>query len=413
MLLSNWIIELFVAMIFTYTAKDTEGKTKTGFVEATSTDQVAGILRGRQLVPTEIKEKEVSSLSLFLKRLRGISEEEKTIFTRQLATMVAAGLPLARALEVLVAQTRNPRFSEVLSGCLRDVQTGSPLSSSLEKHEDVFSRIYISLIRAGEASGALDKILLRLADNQEKQREFVGKTKGALIYPAIVVVGMVAVFVMMMTFVVPKLMDMYRDLGASLPLPTRILMGISDLFTHFWWALLLLGVLGVLGILRFKKTTYGRYFLARLVLRLPIVGPISSQSQLSELTRTLGLLIGNGIPILTALDIGKGALGNVLYLEAIERVAVAVEKGAPLSSALKSDPLFPPSMGQMVEVGEETGKVDEVLFKISHFFESEVDQSVKNLSTALEPLIMVLLGVMVGFLILSVILPIYSLTSQL
>ena len=400
-------------MIFIYTAKDTAGKTKTGFVEAASTDQAAEILRGRRLVPTEIKEKRTSSFNLFLKQLRGVSEEEKTIFTRQLATMVAAGLPLARALEILVGQTHNPRFREVLSASLHDIQAGASLSSSLEKHEGIFSRVYLSLIRAGEASGALDNILLRLAENQEKQREFIGRTRGALIYPAIVVVGMGGVFVMMMTFVIPKLTDMYKDLGADLPLPTKIMIGISGIFTNFWWALLLfVGVIGFGG-WRFSQTKQGRYFLARLTLRLPIVGPISSQSQLAEMTRTLSLLISSGVPILTALDIGKGAVGNVLYLEAIERAAVSVEKGAPLSAALRNDPLFPSSLGQMVEVGEETGKVDEVLFKVSKFFESEVDQSVKNLSTALEPIIMVLLGIMVGFLILSVILPIYSLTSQL
>ena len=400
-------------MIFTYTAKDAEGKTKTGFVEAATTEQAAEILRGRNLVPTGLREKETSSLSLLLKNLRRVSEEEKTIFTRQLATMINAGLPLARALEVLTVQARNPRFREVLSACLRDVQAGAALSSSLEKQEGVFSRIYLSLIRAGEASGALDKILLRLADNQEKRREFIAQTRGVLIYPAIVVVGMIAVFVMMMTFVIPKLMDMYRDLGAALPLPTRIMMGISDLFTHFWWLLLLLTVGVIVGVWRFKQTVAGRYLWAKTILRLPIVGPISSRTQLAEMTRTLGLLVGSGIPILTALDIAEGALSNVLYCEALERATLSVEKGLPLSTVLKNDPLFPPSLGQMIEVGEETGKIDEVLFKVSHFFESEVDQAVKNMTTALEPLIMILLGIMVGFLILSVILPIYSLTSQL
>lgn len=400
-------------MIFTYTAKDSSGKTKTGFVEATSADQAAEILRGRNLIPTEIKEKTTFTLAVLFNRLRGISDEEKTIFTRQLATMVSAGLPLARALEILAVQTSNPRFREVLSSALRDIQAGASLSSSLEKHEGVFPRVYISLIRAGEASGALDKILLRLAENQEKQREFVGRTKGALIYPAIVVVGMVGVFIMMMTFVIPKLTGMYKDLGADLPLPTRILIAFSDLFTNFWWALILLVAGAAFGGWRFSQTTYGRYFLARLLLRMPIYGPISNKTQLAELTRILGLLISSGVPILTALDIGKGAVGNILYIEAVERASVLVEKGSPLSAALKNDLLFPPSMAQMVEVGEETGKIDEVLFKISQFFESEVDQAVKNLSTALEPIIMVLLGVMVGFLILAVILPIYSLTSQL
>lgn len=400
-------------MIFTYTAKDSEGATKTGFVEAVSTDQAAEILRGRRLVPTEIREKQTSSLSALLKQLQGVSEKEKTIFTRQLATMVAAGLPLARSLEILVGQTRNPRFREMLSASLRDIQAGVSLSSSLEKHEGIFSRVYLSLIRAGEASGALDNILKRLAENQEKRQKFIGETRGALIYPAIVVVGMGGVFVMMMTFVIPKLTDMYRDLGADLPLPTKIMIGLSDFMTGFWWLILLMTGLTALGLWRFSQTAQGRHLFARFVLRLPIVGPISGQSQLAELSRTLGLLIQSGVPILTALDISKGAIGNVLYLEALDRAAVAVEKGTPLSEAMKKEPLFPVSLAQMVEVGEETGKVDEVLFKVSTFFENEVDQSVKNLATALEPIIMVLLGVMVGFLILSVILPIYSLTSQL
>ncbi len=262
-------------MIFTYTAKDSEGVTKAGFVEAVSTDQAAEILRGRGLVPTEIKEKQSSSLKLLLKQLQGISEKEKTIFTRQLATMVAAGLPLARALEILVGQTRNPRFREMLSGSLRDIQAGASLSSSLEKHEGIFSRVYISLIRAGEASGALDNILKRLAENQEKRQRFIGETRGALIYPAIVVVGMGGVFVMMMTFVIPKLTDMYRDLGADLPLPTKIMIGLSDFMTGFWWLILLLTGLTALGLWRFSQTVQGRYLFARFILRLPIVGPIS------------------------------------------------------------------------------------------------------------------------------------------
>jgi len=400
-------------MIFSYTAKDLEGKTKTGFIEAANTDQAAEILRDRNLVPTEIKEKQVSPLASLLNTSRRISGKEISIFTRQLATMVGAGLPLPRALEVLTLQTTNPRFRKILSSSLRDVQSGTSLSSSFEKHEGIFPRVYISLIRAGEASGSLDKILLRLADNQEKQQEFRGKTKGALIYPAIVVAGMIGVFFMMMTFVIPKLTDMYKDLGADLPMPTKVLMSISDLFVHFWWGIILLAVLGVFAFLRFRRTDYGQRTVARLILRLPIVGPITTQSQLTELTRTLGLLIGSGVPILTALDVSKGALDNVLFRESIEVAAVSVEKGAPLSAALKNDPLFPPSVGRMVEIGEETGKMDEVLFKISKFFESEVDQSVKNLSTALEPIIMVLLGLMVGFLILAVILPIYSLAGQL
>jgi len=399
-------------MIFVYTAKDKKGEEREGTVEATSVEHAARILRSRNLIPLEIHRKEGFSLSSLLRRWRGVSEEEKTIFTRQLATMVAAGLPLARALEVLVVQARNPRFKEVLLGCLHDVQAGASLSSSLAK-EGVFSPVYISLLKAGEASGALDRILLRLAETKEKQRRLSRKVKGALIYPAIVVAGVIVVFIIMMVFVIPKLVGIYEDVGAQLPLPTRIMIGLSDLVNAYWWAGLLLFGLLSLAVWYLRRSDYGRYELASLTLRLPVFGHIVRQSQLAELSRTLALLVSSGVPILQSLDIVRGAVSNILYGEAIERAAVLVEKGAPLSAAFKNDPLFPPAVGQMVGVGEETGKVDEVLFKIAQIFEDEVDQTVKNLTTAMEPLIIVLLGVMVGFLILSVILPIYSLTSQL
>jgi type IV pilus assembly protein PilC len=400
-------------MIFSYTARDKNGQVKQGFVEAVSVDQAAEILRSRELIPTQITEKTTSPLSGWLQRLRGVSAEELMVVTRQLATMVSAGLPLARALEILVAQTRNPRFREILSSSLRDVQAGASLSSTLEKHQEVFSPIYVNLVKAGEASGSLDKILQRLAENLEKRHQFVGRTKGALIYPAIVVFGIVVVFIIMMVFVVPKLTDMYRDLGAQLPLPTRVIIGISDFMIGFWWLMIVLSVGLMVLLARLNNTRQGRRYFTGLSMRLPIFGPIINQTQLAELARTLGLLISSGVPILESLDIAKGSVSNVLYRDSVERAAVTVEKGAPLSLALQSETVFPPSVSQMIAVGEETGKVDEVLLKVAKFFEDEVDQSVRNLSSALEPMIMVILGIMVGFLILAVILPIYSLTSQL
>jgi type IV pilus assembly protein PilC len=401
-------------MIFNYTARDQKkGEVRKGQIDAASQKQAVEILRSRNLIPTSVVEKTGYNFADLWGQIRGVSELEKAVFTRQLSTMVSAGLPLARALEILVEQTSNPRFHMVLSGVLRDIRAGGSLSSALGKHPDVFPAVYISLVKAGEASGSLDKMLVRLADNMEKRHEFIGRTRGAMIYPAIVITGMIIVFIIMMVFVIPKITGMFEDLGATLPLPTRVLIALSNLIIHWWWAFLLLVAVAVLAVWRFSRTTHGSYYLASLGMRLPVFGSIVSKSQLTELTRTLGLLVASGVPILSALDIARGSIGNVVYREAMREIAQQVEKGAPLSQSLERADVFPVSVGQIVSVGEETGKVDEVLFKVSEFYEREVDQAIRNISTALEPLIMVVLGVMVGFLILAVILPIYSLTSQL
>lgn len=402
-------------MIYTFVGKDQEGKIHRGDVEAHSVEQAAEILRDLKVVPVKIAPKKESFLSLdFLTSyVGGVSGREVAVFTRQLATMISSGLPLARSLEVLVGQTENKKLREIIAGSLRGVQAGSSLSASLSKYPRTFSTVYINLIRAGEASGALDKILLRLAEAQEKQRTFINRTRGVLIYPAIVSVGMVIVFIIMILFVVPKLTVMYKDLGAELPLPTRMTIAFSDFLIGFWWVLLLAFLAVVAGFGRFKRTARGQKTIARIFLRLPIFGKINTQTQLATLSRTLALLIESGVPILEALEVSRGSVSNLLYSEALTEVNRAVEKGSSLSRALTKNKLFPSLLSQMVEVGEETGNLSEVLSRVGEFFESEIDQLVKNLSSALEPAIMVLLGVMIGFLILSVILPIYSLTSQL
>jgi len=399
--------------IFKFTAKDESGKTRSGKVEAATQKAALDILKEQKLVVVSFAE-EAGELSVekLLQKIRGVPFGEVVTFTRQLSTMMQAGLPLIQSLEILAAQTGNQAMREVLSEVLKDVGGGMPLSQSLSKHPDVFPRVYVSLLRAGEASGTLDQILIRLADTLEKQREFRSKTKGALVYPAIVTLAMGGVFVIMVVFVVPKLGVMYESMGAELPLPTRILIAISQLFTRRWWVLLSLIAAAVVGWRSFQASKTGKYFLARLTFRLPIFGKLSKQTELAEFTRTLGLLTGSGIPIVESLEIVAEALRNPLYHDAILASAEKVRRGTPLSEPLRADPNFPPLVSQMVSVGEETGKLDDVLGKLAAFFEAEAEQTVKNLSTAMEPLIMVLLGAMVGALVLSIILPIYKLTAQ-
>lgn len=397
---------------FRYKAKDNQGKTIEGLVEATDPKGAVKILQSKGLLVISIvpKGKDLvteARVGIF----RRISTSDKVNFTRQLATMVAAGLPLTDALTILEAQA-SPAMAKVVGEILREVEGGGSLSKALEKHPDVFDQVYIALVRSGESAGILDNILTRLAENLENQREFTSKVKGAMLYPAIVIGGMVLVAIIMILFVIPKLTTIYEEFQAELPLPTKILLQVSKLATHFWW----LGLIGLIGLVfiipQLLRNPILKKQYDRLFLRIPIIGSLRKQIMLTEFTRTLGLLISAGVLIVDALEIVRRSLGNSLYEEAVAQAGQDVQRGFPLAVALAETGIFPPILPQMISVGEETGKLDEVLAKVSAYFEQESAQSVKNLTTALEPLIMIVLGVGVGFLIISIIMPIYNLTSK-
>lgn len=399
--------------IYIYKAKDLESKIYEGTVEAASPAAAAAILNSRGWVPTSIVSREDSrGLSNLIRRFHGVPTREKVVFTRQLATMIAAGLPVTQSLDILKRQTKNERMAEIIDETLHSVEGGGSLSLALARYPEVFGRIYINLIKAGEASGSLDKILLRLADNEERSAEFQSKVKGALVYPVIVIFVMIIVFVVMMTFVVPKLTSMYKDLGTELPLPTQILIGISNLFTQRWWLLLILSATAAAAYRYLMSTETGVRKMAEVAFKVPILGNLKKLTELAEFTRTLSLLVSAGLPILDSLSIVGEAVDNILYRESIIFASKQVERGVNLSVPLRGDKNFPPILSQMIAVGEETGKLDEVLFKVSQFFESEAEATVKNLTVALEPVIMIVLGVMVGALVISIILPIYKLTAQ-
>ncbi|MEX0587541.1 MAG: type II secretion system F family protein [Patescibacteria group bacterium] len=399
--------------IFNYIIKDLAGKTLTGTVEAPNPTLAGDILRERKYVVISLAEKKEGGIvQQLLQRFQGVKLGEKTIFARQLATMVSSGLPLTNALEILRVQSSSERMSGALGGMLADVQGGTSLAKAMAKHPDIFDKVTVSLVEAGEASGKLDVLLTQLADNMEKEADFRSKTRGALIYPAVIGVAMTGVFIIMMIFVVPRLTALYEDIGAELPLPTRILIAISNLLVNGWWILLV--VLGIGGYLGYKylQTEKGKYRIANFTFKFPIFGKLNKESELARFSRTLGLLIGAGIPITQALEIVAAAMGNILYRDAILAAEKQVEKGVPLSVPIRADPNFDPLVAQMIAVGEETGKLDEVLEKVAGFFEAQAESSIKNLSTALEPIILVILGVMVGGLVLAIITPIYNLTTQ-
>lgn len=396
---------------FRYTAKDQFGTTIKGKVEARNIKQAAAELGVRKLLVIDVHPLTEDSLASVKSILFGVKFNDVVNFTRQLSTMISAGLPLANALSILVQQSK-AEMSRLVATILQDVEGGNTFTKSLAKHPDVFTTIYIQLVNAGEVGGVLDDILARLANNMEKTKEFRAKTRGAMIYPVIVIIAMIAVASIMMIFVIPKLSEMYKDFGAEMPLPTLILMGISSFMVTFWWLILLLIAGGIMAFKQWIKTHAGRVAYDRFLLKLPIMGELMKKITLTEFARTLSLLLGAGISLLQALDIVTQGVDNLIYKEALQDVYKQVEKGVPVSKALSQYDDFPPILFQMMSVGEETGKLDEVLGKLATYFEQESEQAVKNLTAAIEPLIMIVLGIGVGAMVIAVILPIYNLTSQ-
>ena len=401
--------------VFKFVAKDASGKRVSGEVDALDDKGVVRILRGEKFTPLEIKQIVVgkgAKKSVIPSFGSSVSTGDVVNFTRQFATMISAGLPLVDALVILQKQTKNANFSKVLSTVVGDVEGGMSLSAALAVHKRVFGIVYIKLIEAGETGGVLDKVLNKLAQSLEKDKEFKSKTRGAFIYPAIVVFVMVVVMVLMMLFVVPKLTGLYTEIGADLPLPTKIMIALSTFMQRFWWLLIAAFVGSLYGLRIYGRTDAGADVISRVVLNLPVWGKIRRTLVLSEFTRTLGLLIGTGIPIVTALRVVRDILNNPAYKQGIDEAIGRVERGAPLYQPISANPAFPPIVGQMIKVGEETGKMDEVLTRLAVYFEAESENMVRNLTTALEPMILVVLGLGVGVLVLSIIMPIYNLTSQ-
>ena len=397
---------------FNYKARDQEGQLHTGLIEAASEKQAARVLRERHLLITLLKLKKESFINELRAGVLGkISFTDKVNFTRQLATMINAGLNITKALRILQEQA-NPAMSKLVGEVLNQVESGNSLNKAMSAHPKVFDEVYIALVRAGEEAGVLDKILSRLAENLEADKEFKSKIKGAMIYPIIIVVGMLGVASIMLVFVIPKLTVLFDEFQADLPMSTKILIGLSDFLTKFWYlALLLIGGL-VVGVPQALKNSTIHYQYDRLFFKVPIIGPLRLKPMMADFARTLSLLIGAGVLVVDALNIVKDSLGSPLYQEAVGATARQVQKGYPMAAALADTNIFPSILPQMIAVGEETGKTDEVLQKIADFFSQEAEQAVKNLTTAIEPLIMILLGLGVGFMVIAVIMPIYTLTSQ-
>ena len=398
---------------YRYKAKNENGIVVTGEVEASSTSHAVKLLRGKGLFVINISGGKTISLD-FLKQISsGVSSGDLTNFTRQLATMVNAGLPITEALLILRSQSQS-KMQAIISQILADVEEGQSLSASMGKHPKIFSKSYIALVKSGEVSGVLDDVLVKLSDTMEKQQEFRGKIKGAMVYPIIIILGMIGVALIMLIFVIPRMTSLYDQFGAELPITTKILVFVSSSMVKFWPLLLILTAFLFWGLKVYRATKAGRHKIDSMLLGMPLLGDLQKQVVLTDLTRTMSLMVGAGVSILEALHIITEISKNALITEALEDISLMVEKGFPLAMAFsKHSDVFPFLLSQMVAVGEETGKMDEVMAKVSHVFEIESEQRLKALSAAIEPIILIVLGIGVAFLVISVIMPIYNLTTKI
>ncbi len=399
-------------MEFIYTGIDKNSTKQKGRLEANNEKEVIEFLRANAITPLSVRKIEKGGLALF-GGFNKIKTGDIVIFTRQLASMIQTGLTLIESLTILKQQKNKLKMQELINDLIAQISEGTSFSESLAEHSNVFSDVYIALIRAAEKGGLLDKVLARLADNMEKSEDLKKRVKSAMFYPAIVITGVVIVIAVMNIFVIPQLGSLYENLNLELPLTTKIVLGMSKIFTTFYPVAIIGVIVGFIAFRRFKKTEAGIKIIDRVKLKLPVLGSIFILSILDEITRTLSLLISSGASIIESLNITANVANNYWYKASILSTSSLVEKGVSLSSALQHENIFPPMLVQMTRVGESTGKIDESLLKISEYFERDLDLKVRTLTTAIEPILIIVLGVSVAFLILSVITPIYSLISQI
>lgn len=400
--------------MFEYKARDRSGRVHGGEMEANSSAAVAKSLRDRGLMPLKVDEVRTSALQKEIKLPgfgRRIKQKEMAIFSRQLATMVNSGLTLIRALMILEQQAENPALRDVINQVRSKVEQGVSLSAALEEHPQAFDKLYVSMVRAGEVGGALDETLNRLADTLEAATRLRSQIKSAMAYPVVVLNLIVLIVTAMLVFVVPIFERMYTELGGELPLPTQTLINISGMIKTFWWVVALGLIGGVTAFRRWKATEAGRQRWDAFKLRLPIFGKLVQKIAISRFSRTLSVLSRTGVPVLQALDIVAQTAGNAVVASAVHDVQGSVKRGESLAEPLERHEVFPPMVTQMMAVGEETGALDAMLAKVADFYDREVDDSVNALTSLIEPLMIVVMGVVVGGILISLYLPMFNVAN--
>ncbi|MCY3825996.1 MAG: type II secretion system inner membrane protein GspF [Candidatus Dadabacteria bacterium] len=397
--------------VYNYKAINDKGESVKGVISAESVKIASDRLRKGGIYLSSIKEASGSRRSSVSLPWNRVSISELAVMTRQFSTLISSGLPLETSLVALYEQTDDQKLKEILSQVRSRVSEGSSLHAALEEHKGAFSDLYVSMVRAGEASGTLDVVLDRLADFLEKQLELTSKIRGAMIYPAIMFVVGLGVLVFMMTFVIPKVADIFEASNKALPFVTVMLIGASDfLRENFVLLLIFLAVVLFFG-QRYVKTPSGRKVYDRFSLRIPVFGKMSSKVMISRFTRTLATLLSSGIPLLESIRVSESVMGNSLYVDNIRDVRVKVAEGAAFGGCLGQTGIFPPLMVRMVSVGEEAGKMEVMLSKVADMYDTEVDGMLATLTSLLEPVMILIMGVVMGFIVFAILLPVLNLTS--
>lgn len=404
-------------MIFTYYAKKISGEETKGEMEARDRFELARFLRQQGYTLVSFKEKKEKQKFNFVfggLGLMRVSISDKMIFSRNLGVMISAGLPLTRALEILGRQTKNKKFKKILLALMEGVQKGTSLSEAMKNYSKVFSSLFIAMVRVGEESGKLSESLKLIAEQLERDYVLTRKIKGAMIYPTIIIIAMIVIGILMLIYVVPTLVSTFKELNVPLPMSTQIIIFISDFFiSHL---ILTFGIFLsiILIVLWFMRTEKGKRIFGSVLLRIPLFSPVVKKINSARTSRTLASLIAAGVNIIEALSITKDVLQNYRYKQVLDNAKVDVQKGAPISESFKkASNLYPILVGEMVAVGEETGKLSEMLNRLAVFYEEEVAEATKDMTTVIEPVLMIIIGAIVGFFAVSMIKPMYSMMSGL
>ncbi len=405
--------------VYEYSALDRAGKNVTGIIDADSMVAARQKLRASGKFPVQVKETtskakteaaaSLSSLAIFNR----VTDEEIHALTRQLATLLGAGIPLVGALDALMEQTASAPFKKIIAQIKESVNEGNSLTYSLSRHPKLFSNIYINMVRAGEASGSLDVVLERLAEFGEHQQALKSRLTAALVYPIFMAIIGTAVLFFLVSFVVPNITRVFTDMKQVLPLPTIILIWFSDFMRSFWWALLLGVVAVIMAIRKAIKTPKGQYFWDRMKLRLPVFGPLNRRIALSRFGRTLGSLLQSGVPLITSLQIVRNIVNNVLVGDVIDEAMEDIQAGKSLNLALSRSRWFPPVFLQMVAVGEQSGDLEAMLNKIADAYEREVEARIAGMTALIEPVMILAMALVVGFIVISILLPIFEMNQMI
>ncbi len=399
---------------FTYVARDRNGKTSRGSMEASDRRSAVSKLRESGLIVATITEakksaglgKAFGAEGIFAKRVK---MKDLAVFSKQFSAMIDSGIDVLRCLKILSKQTSNPLFQKIITQVHSDVSEGLELAQAMAKHPNAFPSLYVSLVRASEESGSLDIVLARLADSLEKEMNLRNQVAAGLKYPQTIAIAAIIILTIMMIFVIPTFAEMFSSLGGRLPVMTRVLIGAATFMRKYWWALVLIYFAFPFTLRLINSTKGGRLGLDRLKLRLPVFGQLTQKVIVARFTRNLATMLGNGIPILRALEIVDEAAGNVVFETAIKRIKESVKEGESIAGPMEASRLFPPMVPAMVAVGEESGDLDGMLTKVADFYDSEIDAMVKVLTSLLEPIMISVMGAVVGFIVISLFLPLFEL----